>query len=195
MKLEITPALLIKAYALGVFPMGHEDKGREEISWYAPDPRCVIDLDEFHATKRLRRTYRRGTFRCAINTAWDQVIQLCAQRHSTWITPKIIRAYTDLHRQGYAHSIEVYKDTELVGGLYGVSLGGAFMGESMFHRRTDASKIALLYLVEKMKQKGFILLDCQFITDHLKQFGAREISQNEYLERLGKALQLDCCLL
>ncbi len=176
---------------MGIFPMGDSQNPDEPVRWYAPDPRCILDLDTFHIPKRLARTYRNGTFEFKVNSAWRQVMELCADRDNTWITEEIYDAYTRLHEMGKAHSVEVYVDGVLGGGLYGVSIGGAFMGESMFHTVTDASKVALVYLVERMKARGFVLLDCQFMTTHLKTFGARDIPQVEYMARLQKAIKLD----
>jgi leucyl/phenylalanyl-tRNA--protein transferase len=176
---------------MGIFPMGDNSNPDEPLRWYAPDPRCVFDLDNFHVPKRLARTYRQGRFEMRINSAWRRVMELCADRENTWITDDIYDVYTKLHHMGKAHSVEAYYDGELAGGLYGVSLGGAFMGESMFHTVTDASKIALIYLVERMKERGFVLLDCQFMTPHLRTFGAMDIPQVEYMSRLQKAIRLD----
>lgn len=189
MGLKLTPEMIIKAYAMGIFPMGDDDGS---IRWYSPDPRCIFDLDTFHVPKRLARTYRSGVFEMRVNHAWDDVLLHCANRDTTWITDKIFAVYRKLHELGMAHTVEAYKDGKLAGGLYGVSLGGAFMGESMFHTQTDASKVCLVYLVERMKQRGFVLLDSQFMTDHLSTFGAIEISRDEYLERLRRALELKC---
>jgi leucyl/phenylalanyl-tRNA--protein transferase len=186
---RLTPELILRAYCMGIFPMGDNDGS---IRWYSPDPRCILDLEKFHASRRLLRTYRHGQFELHVNSAWSEVLQCCAQRETTWITQQIFEAYTQLHELGLAHSVEAYKDGKLAGGLYGVSLGGAFMGESMFHKETDASKVCLVYLVERLKQRGFILLDCQFMTDHLATFGAMNLQRDEYLKRLQRALQLDC---
>ena len=169
--------------------MGNEDGS---IYWYSPDPRCIIDLDKFHASKRLMRTYRQGKFELRVNSAWKEVLDACAERSSTWITDDIKRVYTQLHEMGYAHSVEAYYEGALAGGLYGVAIGGAFMGESMFHRVTDASKICLVYLVERMKARGFTLLDSQYMTDHLGTFNALNIRRSEYLERLHDALNRNC---
>jgi leucyl/phenylalanyl-tRNA--protein transferase len=169
--------------------MGGDDGA---IRWYSPDPRCIIDLDGFCPSKRLLRTYRKGGFELRANSAWDRVIRECAQRDTTWISDAIIRSYTELHRLGIAHSVEAYWDGQLAGGLYGVSVGGAFMGESMFHLVTDASKVCLVYLVERLKERGYVLLDCQYMTDHLRTFGAELISRDQYLARLNEALQLNC---
>lgn len=169
--------------------MGDDDGG--PIRWYSPDPRCIFDLENFHIPKRLARTYRQGVFDLRVNTAWEAVLKGCAARRSTWISSDIFRVYTQLHERGFAHSVEAYKDGRLAGGLYGVSIRGAFMGESMFHVETDASKIALLYLVERMKERGFVLLDTQFMTEHLSTFGALNISREQYLARLRLALTVD----
>ncbi len=184
---EFTPELVIRAYASGIFPMGDDDG---PIKWYSPDPRCVIDLYDFHIPKRLARTYRQGIFDIKINSAWETVMHKCAARESTWITEDIFRVYTQLHDRGAAHSVEAYYDGKLAGGLYGVSLGGAFMGESMFHEVTDASKVCLVFLVEHLKERGFILLDSQFMTSHLGTFNAKLISKAEYLAMLRKALTI-----
>ncbi|MBY0357728.1 MAG: leucyl/phenylalanyl-tRNA--protein transferase [Candidatus Obscuribacterales bacterium] len=189
---ELTPDLLLQAYANGIFPMGDSHDPKSGLRWYAPDPRCIIDLDNFHASARLYRTYKQDKFKLRVNTAWAEVVQACASREETWITDEIFQIYSHLHKLGYAHSVEVYFEEKLVGGLYGVSIGGAFMGESMFHTVRDASKIALLYLVERLKERGFSLLDCQFMTEHLRQFGAINISRDEYTERLNLALAQDC---
>lgn len=173
--------------------MGDDDGG--PIRWYSPDPRCIFDLWDFHVPKRLARTYRQGIFDIKVNTAWEAVMRKCAERESTWITEDIFRVYTELHKLGLAHSVEAYKDGVLAGGLYGVSLRGAFMGESMFHDVTDASKVCLVYLVERMRERGFILLDSQFMTSHLSTFNAKLISKAEYLAMLEKALTIDAAFI
>ncbi len=187
MEAAFTPELIVKAYTMGVFPMGGDDG----IRWYSPDPRCVIDLDDFHASDRLMRKYRQNVFEMRVNSAWPEVLNECARRETTWITEEIFAAYTKMHQMGLAHSVEAYLDGELAGGLYGVALGGAFMGESMFHRKTDASKVSLVYLIERLKERGFILLDCQYMTDHLRRFNAKLISRQDYLVRLKDALRLN----
>jgi leucyl/phenylalanyl-tRNA--protein transferase len=189
MMVDFTPELVLRAYSVGVFPMGNDDG---TVSWYSPDPRCIFDLENFHVHKRLARTVRKGVFDMRVNTAWSEVLKECADRDSTWITDDIFRVYTELHDRGFAHSVEAYKDGQLVGGLYGVSIGGAFMGESMFHKVTDASKVSLVYLVERLKSRGFVLLDSQYMTRHLATLSARLISKDEYLLRLQHALQLNC---
>jgi leucyl/phenylalanyl-tRNA---protein transferase len=187
---ELTPELLLKAYSMGIFPMG--DERHDEIRWYSPDPRCIFDFDTFHVPKRLARTYRQGVFELRVNQAWREVLLHCANRDSTWITGKIYAAYTQLHELGFAHTVEAYYEGKLAGGLYGVTIGGAFMGESMFHTVTDASKVCLIYLVQRLKERGFILLDSQFMTEHLSTLGAVNISRDEYIRRLQKALLLNC---
>ncbi len=189
MHLQLTPELLLRAYAMGVFPMGDESGA---IAWYSPDPRCIFDLERFHVPRRLLRTIRQGGFEMAVNGAWSEVLRSCAERDTTWINEEICHAYTRLHEMGYAHTVEAYKDGKLAGGLYGVAIGGAFFGESMFHKVTDASKVCLVYLVERLKQRGFRLLDSQYMTSHLSTFGAVTISRQEYLLRLEQALRLDC---
>ena len=188
MPVSLTPRLLEIAYRQGIFPMADED----EIRWYSPDPRGIIDLPSFHLPKRLARTIRRGLFEIAINRNFEGVIRACAAREETWINEEIIRSYTALHRLGKAHSVEAYSEGALAGGLYGVALGGAFMGESMFMLKRDASKVCLAFLVERLTARGYLLLDTQFITSHLQRFGAIEIPRAEYLRRLEKALALDC---
>ncbi len=189
MSSDLTPELLIQAYSMGVFPMGDSENPNEPVRWYSPDPRCIFDLDNFHIPKRLARTYRKGIFEIRVDSAWTEVLIQCASRDSTWITDEIFEVYTQLYEMGHAHSVETFLDGKLAGGLYGVSIGGAFMGESMFHTVTDASKIALIYLVERMKARGFTLLDCQFMTEHLSIFGAVNIKQSDYINRLQHAVR------
>lgn len=163
------------------------------IHWLAPDHRAILELDRFRVSRSLRSVYRRRVFELTLNHSFVDVISACADRpEGTWITREILDAYTRLHQLGYAHSVEAWHDGELAGGLYGVALGGAFFGESMFHRRTDASKIALLALVEWMHRRGFALLDIQFVTAHLRQFGATEIPRKEYERRLSEATKMTC---
>ncbi|GIV89422.1 MAG: leucyl/phenylalanyl-tRNA--protein transferase [Chloroflexus sp.] len=190
---RLTPELLLAAYRQGIFPMADE---HGEIGWYEPIRRAIIPLDErFHVPRRLARTVRSGFFTVTYDTAFEQVITACAEpapgRESTWISPEIIRAYSELHRLGYAHSVECWRDGQLAGGLYGVAVGGLFAGESMFHRVRDASKVALVHLVERLRRGGFVLLDSQFIVGpHLLQFGTIEISRAEYHRLLRAALQV-----
>ncbi len=184
-----TKDLVLSAYSQGIFPMGHDDG---TIRWYSPDPRCIFDFDKFHVPRRLMRTYKSGKFEMKVNSAWKEVLKACADRESTWITDDIFRVYTQMHEAGFAHSVEAYYEGRLAGGLYGVSIGGAFMGESMFHNVTDASKISLIFLVERLQSRGFVLLDSQYMTDHLSTLGAVLISRQEYLRRLDRALYLNC---
>ncbi len=191
---DLPPELLLRAYSIGVFPMA-EAREDNEVFWVEPDHRGIIPLDRFHLSRSLRKTLKRGTFRVTADQAFDQVIAACAQaapdRENTWINLQIEQAYEALHRQGNAHSIETWQGEELVGGLYGVRLGGAFFGESMFSRATDASKVALVHLVARLICGGFKLLDTQFLTDHLKQFGAVEIPREDYRRMLKNALVVD----
>jgi leucyl/phenylalanyl-tRNA---protein transferase len=169
-----------------------------EIRWFSPDPRGVIPLDTFRVPQRLARVWRRGRFEISVNRAFGEVIEACAvidrdpDDPGTWITREIIESYGTLHTRGLAHSVEAWHDGRLAGGLYGVSLGGAFFGESMFHRETDASKIALIALVERLRARGYQLLDTQWSTPHLEQFGAMDIPRRDYLQRLESALRLSC---
>jgi leucyl/phenylalanyl-tRNA--protein transferase len=163
------------------------------IRWYSCDPRCIFDFDNFHVPRRLARTVRQRPFDIRVNTDWHDVVSNCAHiRDTTWISKEIYDTYTQLHAAGFAHTVEAWQDGVLVGGLYGVTLGGAFFGESMFHRATDASKVCLVHLVERLKQRGFILLDSQWMTTHLATLGAVNISRDAYMERLERALQLQC---
>lgn len=166
-----------------------EEDGR--IAWYSPDPRGVFDLDRFHIPRRLTRVIRSGRFDVRIDADFEAVIRACAAREETWLNEEMIGAYVALHGKGLAHSVEAYGEERLAGGLYGVAIGGAFMGESMFHVETDASKVCLARLVDRMRERGFVLLDTQFLTPHLARFGARWIPRSEYLRRLGEALSLD----
>jgi leucyl/phenylalanyl-tRNA--protein transferase len=184
----LTPATVLQAYRRGAFPMG--EPSSNAIEWYDPDPRAVVPLDDFHMSRSLRRTYRSGRFALRTDTAFEDVIEACAARQPTWITTPIRDVYVALHRMGHAHSVEAWLGGRLVGGLYGVHVGGAFMGESMFHRVTDASKVCLAALVDMLRARGFVLLDTQFMTDHLATLGAVEISRREYRRRLDRALEL-----
>lgn len=181
---------LLRAYARGFFPMADPDTG--EIDWFSPDPRAIFELDAFHIPRSLKLTLKKEIFDVRINTAFEQTIRACAHRRTTWISEAIIEAYLRLHREGHAHSVEAWKGNRLAGGLYGVALGGAFFGESMFSRERDASKVALVALVERLRERGFTLLDTQYITPHLAMFGAREIRRSEYLRRLAAAVQQQC---
>jgi leucyl/phenylalanyl-tRNA---protein transferase len=185
----IPASLLLEAYRSGIFPMALENG---EIAWFSPDPRGIIPLDAFHLPHGLRRILKKSVFELKIDTAFEEVVRACAEREETWISEQIIQSYLNLHDLGYAHSIEAWSDGELAGGLYGVSLQGAFFGESMFHRKTDASKVALAGLVGRLQRRGFALLDTQYITPHLRTFGAVEISRRQYLRLLNQALALRC---
>ncbi|MDH4229133.1 MAG: leucyl/phenylalanyl-tRNA--protein transferase [Nitrospirota bacterium] len=184
--------LVEHAYRHGIFPMADPEDG--SIQWYAPDPRAVFELDSFHVPRRLARTVRCGHFEVRVNADFQGTMRDCSVpgpgRPSSWINGDLIRVYGELHAQGKAHSVEAWRDGHRVGGLYGVALGGAFMGESMFSRERDASKVALVFLVERLRQRGFALLDTQFVTSHLMGFGATLIPLAEYLKRLGHALTL-----
>lgn len=184
--------LLLRAYAVGVFPMA-EDHLSQRIDWIEPRRRGIIPLDAFHVPRSLRRTMRRGGYELRLDHDFETVIRACAtpapDRPRTWLNEALIRSYTALADAGFAHSVEIWRDGALVGGLYGVRLGGAFFGESMFSRVTDSSKIALVHLVELLNAGGFLLLDAQFLTAHLQRFGAIEIGRAAYLARLREALQ------
>lgn len=188
----LTPETLLTAYASGIFPMAVNKRG--DIRWFSPDPRALIPLDErFHVSHGLRRALKKNPFEVTVDRDFEAVIRACSTAHGeTWISKGIIRGYCELHELGFAHSVETRLDGELVGGLYGVHLRGAFFGESMFHRAPDASKIALVALVERMRAKGFVLLDTQWTTPHLLQFGTYEIPRADYLALLGEALKRDC---
>ncbi len=182
---ELSPDLLLSAYAEGWFPMCTEPG---EIRWFSPDPRGILPIEDFRVPHGLRRVLRTGRFEVRVNTAFDAVIEGCALRGETWIDPVILAAYRRLHRLGFAHSVEAWSERGLAGGLYGVSLAGAFFGESMFHRETEASKVALHALVARLRGRGFTLLDTQWTTPHLEQFGAVSIPRRTYLNRLRAAL-------
>jgi len=188
---RLTPEILLRAYAEGLFPMA-ERRGDPTLYWISPDKRGIIPLDGFHVPRRLARTVRSDTFQVTSDRCFRQVMEACAApapgRTESWINDEILRLYTALHASGHAHSVECWRDKELVGGLYGVRLGAAFFGESMFSRQRDASKVALVHLVEGLKRGGFALLDTQFITTHLARFGAIEIPRERYLLKLHDAL-------
>ena len=164
--------------------------GDDSIEWFSPDPRAILPLEGFHVPHALRRLLRRKPFEIMIDSAFSEVIQRCAERQDTWINREIIESYTRLHELGHAHSVEAWKEEKLAGGLYGVAVGGAFFGESMFHRVTDASKIALVALVEHLRTRKFVLLDTQWLTPHLQQFGGVQISRCHYLRLLHRAVDL-----
>jgi len=183
----IDSELLLQGYRLGVFPMAMED---DSIEWFSPDPRAILPLEDFHVPHALGRLLRRRVFETTIDKAFSKAIAACAKREDTWINRDIIESYTRLHELGHAHSVEAWNEGRLAGGLYGVAVGGAFFGESMFHRVTDASKIALAALVKHLRDRKFVLLDTQWLTPHLQQFGGIEISRNHYLRLLRRAVEL-----
>jgi leucyl/phenylalanyl-tRNA--protein transferase len=189
---RIPPDLLLKAYASGVFPMA-ESASDPEIFWVRPESRGVIPLDAFHVPKSLRKVIRQNRFKIRVDTDFEGVIDACAEerdeRRSTWINEPIREAYVGLFARGHCHSVEAWREGKLVGGLYGVKLGRAFFGESMFSRETDASKVCLVHLVERLRERGFLLLDTQFTTEHLKRFGAIDVPRGRYEKLLEKALK------
>jgi leucyl/phenylalanyl-tRNA---protein transferase len=191
--LEITPDLLLQAYRIGVFPMG-ERRDDPKLYWLDPRLRAVLPLDGFHLPRRLARTVRSGHFEVAADTAFAEVLRACAEPRpghpESWINEPIIELYTELHRRGHAHSVECRRDGRLVGGLYGVSVGAAFFGESMFSRERDASKVALVHLVARLIKGGFRLLDCQFMTEHLRSFGTIEMPREKFRQLLADAVGL-----
>jgi leucyl/phenylalanyl-tRNA---protein transferase len=192
--MQLTPQTLLNAYAQGYFPMADPDDGN--IYWYDPDPRTILPLESFHIPRRLARTVKQKKFEIRIDTAFQPVMELCAEPRKnqprTWISEELIELYTTLHRHGFAHSVETWLNDELVGGVYGVSVGGLFAGESMFSRVRDASKVALVALVDVLKRNGYVLFDVQFTNEHLKQFGVVEIPRAHYKIRLEEALELHC---
>jgi leucyl/phenylalanyl-tRNA---protein transferase len=190
---ELDPAFILRAYRSGFFPMAEALDGA--ISWYSPDPRAIIPLDGVIVSRSLRRALRSHPFEIRVDAAFEKVVRRCSQRNETWISEPIILAYTELYRQGHAHSVESWESGELVGGLYGVSIGGAFFGESMFSSVTNSSKIAFVHLVQHLKNSGYVLLDSQFINDHVRTLGAIEIPRAEYLRRLAVAVELPVTLL
>ncbi len=185
---DLEPERLLSAYRQGIFPMYEEG---EPICWWSPDPRAAFDLDGLHVSRRLERTIRSGKFGVTFNQEFVGVMRGCADRpEGTWITRDMIQAYARLNRQGHAHSVEAWLDGELVGGVYGVSVGGLFAGESMFHRVNDASKVALVHLFERLREQGFVLFDTQILNDHTRGLGAHDISREEYLARLREAISI-----
>lgn len=190
---QLTPELLLNAYAVGIFPMA-EGRDDPELYWIDPERRGVLPLDRFHVPRSLRRTLRRAPFEIRIDSAFREVVACCAEptasRPDSWINDEIRLVYGALFDAGHAHSVETWRDGRLVGGLYGVAIGGAFFGESMFSRVEDASKIALVHLVARLRAGGFRLLDTQFVTAHLARFGAIEIAREEYRKRLRSALRI-----
>ncbi|GIW75531.1 MAG: leucyl/phenylalanyl-tRNA--protein transferase [Phycisphaerae bacterium] len=193
-KTHLSPELLLTAYSQGIFPMTDPDGVTR---WYSTDPRGVLPLDQFHCPRTLRQIVRQQRFEIRINTAFESVMRFCkdvprGDTRSSWISEELIRVYTDLHRLGYAHSVEAWQKGQLAGGLYGVALGGAFFGESMFHRVSNASKVCLVHLVQRLRDRGYVLLDTQMVTEHMTQFGATLIPACDYLQQLHQALQKEC---
>ncbi len=185
----LDPDTVIAAYRNAYFPMADSRTGT--ISWHSPDPRAIIPLDAFKVSRSLQQIVRRQVFEIKIDASFSEVIHSCARREDTWISTEIIIAYTTLHTRGVAHSVESWQHGELVGGLYGIAIGGAFFGESMFSRVSNASKAALVHLVSLLRLRGFRLLDSQFMNEHMRQFGTVEISRSSYLEELSAALTVD----
>lgn len=188
---RLDPGTLLTAYSQGIFPMADADG---TIRWYSADPRGVLPLEKFHVPGTLRQVVRQGKFEVHVNRDFAGTMRGCMRQRlgQTWINEKLVRAYTHLHELGFAHSVEAWQNGELVGGLYGVSLGAAFFGESMFHTARDASKVALVHLVSRLVERGYELLDTQATTPHLARFGCVEIPAEEYLERLRKAILKRC---
>jgi len=196
--LELTPQLLLAAYCQGMFPMARS-RSAGAVDWFSPNPRAVLPLDQFRCPRSVRQKIRRGTFEIRHDTAFERVVRRCSEPRpghpETWINDQIIDAYTKLHRLGHAHCVEAWRDDKLVGGLYGVTVGSAFCGESMFcdppRGGTDASKVCLAHLVKHLNQRGFTLLDVQINSDHMAQFGTIDIPRHRYLHQLNQALQHD----
>lgn len=187
---SLTPDILLYGYSTGIFPMADSITG--EVQWYLPKQRAIIPIETFKPPRSLRQIIKKGIFEVRINTAFERVMRECATERGdglgTWISEEMIEAYTELHYLGYAHSVETFKDGVLVGGLYGVALGAAFFGESMFYRVSNASKVAFVTLMERLRERGFTLLDSQFMNDNVRRYGAIEIPHQTYLERLREAL-------
>ncbi len=188
---SLTPDLLVTAYRAGFFPMAESREG--PLAWFSPDPRAIIPLETFRISRSLRRVCRKGTFAVRVDSAFEQVIRACAEREETWISEEIVEAYTGLHTLGFAHSVECWQGNQLAGGLYGVAIGAAFFGESMFSRIRDASKVALVHLVVRLRAQGYLLLDTQFLTPHLERFGALEIPRSRYVALLTEAVTAVTC--
>ena len=195
---KLTPDWLLDAYTHGIFPWPVSDpfrRGRSVLAWFSPDPRCILEFDRFHVSRRLEQTCKSKRFRITFDTDFSGVIRGCAERHKqegTWITPEMMDAYLELHRLGYARSVETWSGNDLVGGVYGVAIGGFFAAESMFYRQRDASKVALVALMRHLKERDYQLVDIQVKTDHTARFGAIEIARSEYLRRLQSALRGSC---
>lgn len=186
---DLSPALLLRAYSEGVFPWFSEG---DPVLWWSPDPRAIIELDGLHISRRLARTIRSGKFRVTVDRQFEAVMRACGETRpdGTWVTDEMVGAYVRLHREGHAHSLEVWHGDALAGGIYGVAIGGLFAGESMFHTVTDASKVALAALVEHLKLRGYVLFDVQMTTEHTERMGAANVPREAYLDRLQKAVQL-----
>ena len=185
---DLDPRRLLQAYRSGVFPW-YDDS--VPVCWWSPDPRAIFELDHFHCSRRLQRTIRSGKFQTTIDQAFARVMKGCANREEgTWITQDMLTAYCQLHQLGFAHSVEVWEGIDLVGGLYGVSIGGMFAGESMFSHRSDASKVALAATFARLRERGFVLFDTQVANDHTRSLGATEIPRSDYLSRLRRALRI-----
>jgi leucyl/phenylalanyl-tRNA---protein transferase len=185
----LDPAIVLRAYASGIFPMA-DRHGR--INWYAPDPRAIIEHANLRRSRSLRAKVRQGVYEIRVNSAFEAVMRACGDRPETWLNEEFVRAYTALHRAGFAHSVEAWRDDRLAGGLYGVALGGLFCGESMVSRATDASKVCLVALVDRLVERGFVLHDVQFLTPHLISLGATAIPRAQYERRLAEAIRLPC---
>ncbi len=190
----LTPQILLRAYSLGLFPMA-EGKKSDEIYWYDPDPRGVLPIERFHVPRRLKDKIRRSDYQIKVNYDFRKTMRLCGSRTETWINEELIDVYTDLHNNGFAHSLEVWRHDEMVGGIYGVHIGAAFFGESMFSFQRDMSKVALTHLMARLWWAGFVLFDTQFLTPHLQQFGGYELSQKEYKSQLSQAIKQPCDML
>jgi leucyl/phenylalanyl-tRNA--protein transferase len=185
---DLSPERLVAAYRAGIFPYYESPP----VLWWSPDPRAIFELDRFHISRRMARTVRSGRFRVTFDRAFDAVIRGCAdRREGTWITPEVIAAFGELHRAGVAHSVEVWQGDDLVGGVYGVAIGGLFAGESMFSKTRDASKVALVFLVERLRQRGHVLFDVQILNEHTASLGAVEVPRRVYLQRLADAVERD----
>lgn len=186
---DLHPTNLLRAYAEGVFPWFGEG---DPILWWSPDPRAIFNTNGLHVSDRLARTIRSGKFKVTFDEHFGEVIRACGERpEGTWVTRDMVQAYEELHRMGFAHSVETWQDGVLAGGLYGVALNGLFAAESMFYRRTDGSKVALHYLFQRLQARGFLFCDTQMLTEHTERMGAYEISRQEYLRRLRDALTMD----
>ncbi|MEZ4744265.1 MAG: leucyl/phenylalanyl-tRNA--protein transferase [Bdellovibrionota bacterium] len=188
MSQKLTTEILVSAYCQGYFPMPDDKTG--EILWFRPELRAVIPLNAFHVSRSLRKALNKKTYHVTINQEFALVMDLCSQRQETWINDEIKASYFQLFKRNFAHSLEIWQGSEIIGGLYGVAIRGAFFAESMFHRKTNGSKIALYHLTEHLKANGYLLLECQFLTNHLASLGAIEITDKEYLERLEEALKV-----